>query len=376
MLERLGWRSRAAHRPRRRFLRRMLAGLGTALLLVAVPTATFIAMACYRGNPAAGSPSVPPADIARYQRAESFTYLSLPAWFAVYNTDEYARVVEQRSPIDFPYFQSIAQYWSFYGSACAVTRSSYPFEGSYHVKLGVIGASFTVENVIKGVYENTVGRLSAWFGRDTPEDAFAAKTAAEYAAFAHTVPWYEFPFGARLRRLWSDVPLWGPRPMRKLERRAVLTIGYAVKGAYGWLIGLASRSAYGAEDVKIHAFVEGATEAIFRDPRVEKVRRTDDGAYIVRLPRYEAFTTTALALLDTGVRFVDVAGNNDMLVTVLVPASFDGSRVPGAAVVAKLPILTDSQRSRLALSVPVTRLHEVVRALRAGGATIEHLYDY
>jgi hypothetical protein len=354
----------------------MLAGLGTALLLVAIPTATFIAMACYRGNPSAGSPPVPPADIARYQRAEAFTYLTLPEWFIVYSTDEYARLVERRSPTDFPYFGSITQYWSFYGSACAVTRSRYPFEGSYHVMLGVIGASFTVENAIKGVYENTVGRLSAWFGRDTPEDAFAAKTAAEYGAFMHTVPWYEFPFGARIRRLWSDVPLWGPRPIRKLERRAVLTVEYAVKGAYGWLIGLASRRAYGAEDVKIHALVDGATEAIFQDKRVEKVRRTGDGAYFIRVPRYEAFTETTLALIDTGVRFVDVAGNNDMLVTVLVPASFDESRVPGVAVVARLPILTDSQRHRLALSVPVTRLHEIVRALRAGGATIEHLYDY
>ena len=34
--------------------------------------------------------------------------------------------------------------------------------------------------------------------RDTPEDQWAAKTAQEYGAFIHTVPWYQFPFGARL----------------------------------------------------------------------------------------------------------------------------------------------------------------------------------
>ena len=362
-------------RPRRGIVRRLLRGVMVALLLIAIPPAIFIGAKCYRGS--VSRPSVSTADIAGYQRPEAFTYLTLPEWYIVYSSEEYAGLVAQRSPADFPYLGAIAQYWDFYGSVCEATRSAYPFEGSYHVMLGVIGASFTVENAVKGLYENTAGRLTAWWaGRDTPEDAFGAKTAAEYGAFMHTVPWYEFPFGARLRSLWRDVPLWGPKPIRKLERRSALTIEYAVKGVYGWLIGLASRSAYGAEDLKIHARVDGATEAIFRDARVERVRALSAGAYIIRLPRYEAFTKTALALIDSGVRFTDIAGNDDMLVTVITPAAFDERGIRGAGVVASRPILTDPQRKRLALLVPVGRLHEAVRALRAAGATIEHLYDY
>jgi hypothetical protein len=364
-----------ARRPRRGIVRRLLRGVMVALLLIAIPPAIFIGAKCYRGS--VSTPSVSTADIAGYQRPEVFTYLTLPERYIVYSAEEYAGLVAQRSPADFPYLGAISQYWAFYGAACEATRSAYPFDAGYHLMLGVIGAGFTVEHAIKGVYENTAGRLTAWWaGRDTPEDAFAAKTAAEYGAFMHTLPWYEFPFGARLRSLWRDVPLWGPRPVRKLERRSALTIEYAVKGAYGWLIGLVSRSVDGAEDPKIHARIEGATDAILRDARVERVRATGGGAYIVRLPRHEAFTKTALALLDSGVRFVDVAGNDDMLVTVVAPAAFDERGIRGAGAVASRPILTDPRRKRVALLAPVARLHEVVRALRAAGATIERLHDY
>jgi hypothetical protein len=366
-----------ARRGRWRGLRRVVGGLMAALVIVGLPPAVFIGVNCYPGgNTSASRTGPPPADIAGYERAEAFTYLTLPEWFIVYSTEEYARFAQRGSPTDFPYLGSISQYWGFYSSVCAVTRSAYPFESGYHVMLGVIGASFTTEYLIKGVYENTVGRVTGWFGRDTPEDAFAAKTAAEYGAFMHTVPWYEFAFGTHLRRLWSDVPLFGPRPVRKWERRLSLTTEYAVKGVYGWVIGLATRSAYSTEDLKIYARVENAPEAIFQDPQVEKVRQTGDGAYIIRLPRYEAFTRTALALFESRLRFLDVAGNDEMLMTVLVPASFDERAFHGGRVVASRPILTDRQHKRLALRVPVVRLHEIVPSLRSAGAIIEHLYDY
>jgi hypothetical protein len=69
----------------------------------------------------------------------------------------------------------------------------------------------------------------------------------------HTVPWYEFRFAGRLRSLWSDVPLWGPHVIRKWERRFALTVEYAVKAGYGWVIWKATKAAYGDEDLRIYA---------------------------------------------------------------------------------------------------------------------------
>lgn len=347
-------------------------------VVAAIPPALFIGFQCYDSGAIARQPgtSSTPADVPGYRRPEAFTYLTLPEWYIVYASDEYARLVERGSPTAFPYANAIGQYWGYYSSVCAATRTTHPFEGGYHVMLGVIGTSFTVEHAIKGFYENTIGRATAWLGHDTAEDRFAAKVAAEYGTFMHTVPWYEFPFGEHLGRLWKEVPVFGSNPIRKLERRAVLTTEYLVKAAYGWAIGLATRSAYGAEDTTIHARVEGASEAIFQDSRVKKVRQTGRGTYVIGLPRYEAFTPTTLALLGKRLRFRDIAGNDDILVTVLVPASFDERKDRLPTVIASAPMLTDPHRKRLALRVVVSRLHEVVPALRAAGATIEHVYDY
>jgi hypothetical protein len=346
-------------------------------VLLAIPPALFVGFKCVDVSaPRARPRSTAPADIPDYARSEAFTYLTLPEWFIVYSADDYARFVERGSPSTFPYLGAVQQYWDYYASACGATRTLYPFEGGYHAMLAVIGTSFSVEQVVKGLYENTIGRATAWFGHDTAEDRFAANVAAEYAALMHTRPSYEFPFGARVKQLWTEVPAIGSNPIRKVERRLVLTVEYGVKAAYGWAIGLATRGAYAAEATTIHAQVEGAADAVFKDPRVQKVRETGRGVYAVRLPRYEAFTPTVLELLDRRARFRDLAGNDDILVTVIVPTSFDERTLRATTVLARGPLLTDANRRRLALRVPVPRLHEIVPELRGIGATIEHLYDY
>lgn len=130
------------------------------------------------------------------------------------------------------------------GSICAVTKREFPFNAGAHVMLAVIGTSFTVENGLKGLYETTIGRLSEWTGTtNTPEDAFAQRVALEYGRFMHTVPWYEFPFAARLKTLWKETPTRGPHFVRKWERRFALTAEYGAKAAYGWVICAGERPA-------------------------------------------------------------------------------------------------------------------------------------
>jgi hypothetical protein len=242
--------------------------------------------------------------------------------------------------------------------------------------LGVIGASFTAENAGKAVYENTVGRFTEWLSSaDTPEDRWAARTAQEYGAFLHTVPWYQFPFAARLGALWRETPLWGPHPLRKWERRAVLSAEYLFKAAYGWLMGLATATAYAPEDLQVHAIVQDAPESIFTQQGIVRIRQLGPGTYEISMPRYEAFTRSALALDAAGVRFVNVAGNDELLLTAIAPADLQPPGPP-VRLVATLPMLTEPGRSRLALRTPLASLHATMAALRTGGATIEHLYDY
>src|SRR5262249_37336491 len=152
------------------------------------------------------------------------TYLTLPEWLIVYDTEEYAAFISRARPSGFPYLRSIVDFWRDYSRVCAVSCSAFPFDVGDHVMIVVIGSSFAVENILKGLYENVVGRaFELVSGHDTEEDAFAARVAAEYGHFMHTVPWYEFPFGRKLVALWRETPLWGRHPLRKWERRIALS---------------------------------------------------------------------------------------------------------------------------------------------------------
>jgi hypothetical protein len=344
--------------------------------LLGLGPVAFIATRCYGNGPAPADIAGPLAAYPGAARDESFTFLTLPEWLIVYSTEEYGVFIERNPPSGYPYFGAIGQYWRAFDAVCAITRREYPFQAGYQVMLGVIGASFTAENVVKGLYENTIGRFTEWVSsRTTPEDAWAARTAQEYGAFMHSVPWYAFPFAARLGALWRETPLWGPHVVRKWERRLALSLEYGAKAIYGWLIGVASQSAYGVEDLQVYALVEQAPEAIFSGDTIKRVQQVGPGSYVVLLPRYEAFTRATLGLLAQGVRFVSIAGNDELLLTAVAPRQMDRTLAP-SRVVADLPILTDGQRSRLAVRTPLAALGETIATLRDRGATIEHLYDY
>lgn len=371
--------------PRRRgrlfrIVKRLFKAAALAVFLAVVFSAGFIGLKCYSRRTIA---QVTPADVQRasdgirgYPREEASTFLTLPEWYIVYNTEEYARFIAGRNPSGFPYAGSVRQYWSYYGGACAATKGVYPFSAGNHLMLAVIGSSFTIEYVLKGLYENIVGRATEWIGgRDTPEDAFARRTAVEYGAFMHSTPWYQFPFFARVGQLWRDTPNRGPHLVRKWERRMTLTAEYGAKGVYGWLIGRGTSAAYAPEDLRVHAWIDNAGEAVFAGDAIRKVKSVGPRSFIVTIPRYEAFTGHARSLIEQGVRFLDIAGNDEILVTALAPAGLNLSSI-GATVVLDEPVLTDDKTRRVGLAVAVRSLHEVVPRLQKNGATVEHIYDY
>ena len=356
----------------------VLAGV-LVLLAIAVP-ARFIGSHCFsvRSQPVERSADLRrvAADVKGYFRNESATYLTLPEWYIVYSADEYAAFVKSRAPSRFPYFSAVGQYWRYYKQACRATKRVYPFNAGNHLMLGVIGMSFWAENVAKGLYENTIGVLTENIGfYHTDEDLFARKTAQEYAEFIHTTPWYEFPFAMKLKRLWTQTPLWGPEPVRKWERRLVLSVEYTVKAVYGWLIGLGTRGVYQPEDLVIHAWLDDAPQRIFADIRIRKVKTLGPRSYIVALPRYAAFTPVVTALVKQGVRFHDLAGNNEILLTAIAPRDLN-LHPPSGGIVLSEEILTNPATKRIGVRVPVRTLHVILADLPTRGASVEHLYDY
>lgn len=313
-----------------------------------------------------------------YTRPEERSYLTFPEWYIVYSADEYGAFVAHEPPSAFPFFRSIAQYWKSYYEICEVTRDRYAFNGEFHLVLAVIGSSFTVEYMIKGLYEGTIGRVTEWLsaGGQTEEDAYAQAVAVEYGQFLHTVPWYQFPFGERLRGLWSETAFWGPYPLRKWERKLALTLEYGSKALYGWLIRQGMQATYAADELEIALWATGVPERLIaRERELALIKRLDEESAIVTLPRYEPFTQIVPGLMQRGVRFVEVAGNDEILITVIAPNPWEGS-LPGSERLFALALPTDPSRQRVALRVQVATLHLTLAALAEGPVTLEHLYDY
>jgi hypothetical protein len=84
-------------------------------------------------------------------------------------------------------------------------------------------------------------------------------------------------------------------------------------------------------------------------------------------------------LVDQGVRFAEIAGNDEIMLTVLAPRDWKPGPDEGELLFA-MPVLTRADQSRYALRTPVTSLHTVVGGLArppaADSVSLEHIYDY
>ena len=295
---------------------------------------------------------------AENRRPPDNTFLTYPEWFLVFSPAEYAAFIRHDRPSEFPFLGHIRQFWRGYEMVCDATRGRYPFNSEYHVMILVIGTSTTVEYAMRSAYAATVGRLAEMTRRGgaTEEERLASRVAQEYVDFIRVRPWYEFDFAARLRQLWSGTSLWGRDPIRKWERKYALTTEYLIKAGYGWALGKASQTAYGAE------LTETAVIAV-RNGREE----------LLMLPRYEPFMNAATKLAKEGVEFREIAGNRDVILVSVIAA--EGSTTP-YRVLATEPILTRPGRERHLLEVKINTLSEALRTFSKPGFELEHVYDF
>ena len=321
------------------------------------------------------------AGIANYARPEVDTFYTYPEWYIVWSYQSKADFQRDHLPSGYSYFGDIGQFWQGYCCVYSATRATYPFPSGDHIMLAVIGSSFSVEYAIKGLYEETLGRLSEWTSHYHPvaEDGYAAQVAESYAAFVHIRPFYEFSFAHALRALWRDTPFSGTHLVRVIERRAWLTLDYSVEAVYCELIELATHATYGFEDTTTAAWVEfPSTDNTSISPQMRSVRILRDlgnKQAIVEIPRYQEFTTVALSLIHDGVRFRQIAGNELIVISAISPVSWTDS-MPNLQLLLAQPSLTNPGKTRNVLLFRVTELNSVLPILEHQGLKIEHLYDY
>lgn len=312
-----------------------------------------------------------------YQRDEDSTYLTFPEWYLVFQPQEYARHLATQPPSRFPYGRSIAQMWGGYAEVFGLTQQHYKFNSGYNLMLVVICTSSTVEFVIKGAYENTVGRVSEWTagGRLTSEDKFAAQVAKEYGELIPNWPWFEFPFGRKFKELWTTNDLFGPDFIRKTERKAFLSLEYGIKTVYAAVIRKASRSVYGVADTEVYLSAHDVSTAALARKGVRAVQELGADRWILTVPHYQGFTDTVPLLARDGVQFEEIGGNDEIMLTLVAPAAWRYDLSAGKPLFS-MALLTGEAAQRIAVQVPARDLGAVLREMDAKGLRLEHLFDY
>lgn len=343
--------------------RYILGGLLAAVLLWPVG---YIELACRPANQG----TVPYKSLltaAKDQRPEARTLLTYPEWHIVYSAESLARHLKTRPPSGYRYLRDISSFWSSY---CALNSIADPKAGGdAKIMLYTIGISFSAEMLVKAGYENTIGRLFEWMGGwHSPDDLYAARVQQHYGAFMHETPWYEFPFGRVFDGLWSL----NGGGIRHWERRAALSLEYGVKTGYANLIGWASGTALGADERTMRIVLAATPEQIAAVDSRLKIVSSDINGTIVDTPRYAQFTALAIKLADAGIRFREIAGNDDIFVTVIAPTSTKSLATPLLA----MPLADRAGWERRGYMLNISMLSDMLVQLSANGATLEHIYDY
>lgn len=366
-----------------RWLGRLVVALVVLGLLLAGP-ALYFAFRCTGAASAeqvgrAVAPLPPPIHAAvesqqGYERAPEQTYLSFPEWLIVYVAKDFASFTARSLPSGFPYWRSITQFWSNYCTISREVSSRFDTNWDAHLTLYLAGVRHTLGYGIEGLYENTIGRATEAIAPDPPtdEDLFARRFAADYARFLDTAPWHEFPFASRLRRLWTETSLTGPGPLRKWERKLSLSAELGVKAVSGWIVGGGIWAARTAEEREIFAVIARIPGTV---PEIKTLVPFPDGTALVAMPRYTPFTEATRKLTGTEARFLDIAGNRDILMTVSAPRGWSAVPPPSRTVF-EMDLLLDPDRKRIGLSVPVDNLLDSIRAIEGAGGWVEHIYDY
>jgi FAD/FMN-containing dehydrogenase len=310
-----------------------------------------------------------------WAREENQTFLTLPEWYIVYSYDENAEFLKSSLPSRFPYMAEVRQFWDRYARMEKAMRGVYPRNWRYDVMIWTIGASFTAQYALKAAYEDTIGRLTEWISHSTAADEYMAGVAAEYAAFTHDYPWYEFGFWTKLKKFEKTADS-GPWSVRRLERDVEVPLELGTQAVWGKVIKKATKTAYDPADYTLEAWVRtGGADPEKVSPGVKTLEKLGGDSVLIEVPRYESFKRAALALAAKNIRFVEISGNRRILVTVVAPAAWTGARLYGD-VVDEWPILTDPARKRVAVAVPVADLTAALREIPAEGAEIDHVYDY
>ena len=217
-----------------------------------------------------------------------------------------------------------------------------------------------------------MGRATAWLRgpRKTPQDKVVATMAVDYAAFLRQTPWYEYPFTRKVTRALGGA---GRAVVRGWERRLGIGLEFQAKAAYAKVIARrGGRNGAGAAGHPQRRVRTRSRLRLRRMPDVKVVGERENGIEI-ETPRYDLFTRILVDIARQGGTILEIAGNDEIMVSVTVPdgVSCRSSMGPHPAHEADgIP------GERLLVNVRMPELAVFLNAHPLGEPGLEHIFDY
>ncbi|MGB0508167.1 MAG: hypothetical protein ACPGGK_18425 [Pikeienuella sp.] len=292
--------------------------------------------------------------------------MTYPEWHIVHAYADYAQTIQTGDPHDYQYLRAIEGFWT---SLCSLTETASAHgevDGATKQMVYVIGVSFTAELLLKAAYEETLGRLFASLrgAERSPLDNLSAEQASSYAAFLQQTPWYKWQFRQNKAALNDQATT----ALRDRERRVALGIEYGVKAAYANVI-VDAVAQMGQDDLTLRMIVKGADPAQLESENDVTVLAIHPEGIEVETTRYRALTHRLERWAHKGMNFIEIAGNDDILFTVL----------------SETPEMTNATYSRSRQGaggfrhLVVVKVHELadfLRTMETDGYRLEHIHDY
>lgn len=353
-----------------KLLKWSLAAIVLVILLLLSPVA-YIEAFCHGER--TEEPYMPLIKDTAFHRREANTFLTYPEWHIVYAYDGLAQTLKTGDEYAFEYISSVKGFWT---SACALTKVADAHGGAdsaTRMTIHTIGVSFTLEMALKAAYEETIGRLTATLRgeKKTPQDQVAAGMAVDYAAFLRQTPWYKYPFESQIRKL-EEAPQ--TDPVRGRERRFALGTEWWAKTLYAGMIANAVAGTTGAAQLEIRSVVSGLARSELTNIPGLKVIGENGGDVEIETPRYDLFTKILVAIAQKGGAIREIAGNDDIMVSVTEKPDQPLAGLPGTVIARVRRDGFDG--TRLLVALKVNELASLLRNVPLADPGVEHVFDY
>ena len=344
-----------------RYLKRIFFALIALITLLLSPIA-YVETMCLKDEVTSDFISMLPTE---YHRTESRTFLTYPEWHIVNAYDDYAKVIQLGDPHDYKYLKSISGFWS---SLCALSKKSASHGGfDFETKQTIysIGVSFSAELVLKGFYEETLGRVSTWIRGDQHSrlDEVSAQQSADYAKFLQQVPWYQWDFEENILQLSKA----NTGAFRDQERNFALGLEFRVKQAYSKLIKSAVANV-GTDALSLRMIVEGLPVDILKSFKGVTVIAQHPAGIEVETPRYRKLTHLLVEMALEGANFIEISGNDDIMLSV-------NSKLPYNESLFSVSRQGYGDQRHL-IEIKVKMLAEWIRKNENNQLQLEHIFDY